>query len=115
MHKSQRVLDHQRFQFTVVRSTPERPFQESPANLYFTLVAIQVPIARTSNDSTRSAINYRKGALGLNRSGEEPLKDFGFVAIIFWMLFPDERITGCGKKSVKVAKGERAYLNQVAD
>src|ERR1700730_14168892 len=54
--KTEGVREHERLQFSVVRSAPERALQKCPADLDLALREIEVPVSRASDDPARLAI-----------------------------------------------------------
>src|ERR1700730_3192841 len=89
LHKSKGVVKHEGFQLTVIRSTPERSFQEGPANLHFTFGGIEIAVSGAANHSAGGPLDDGEGAFRFDGSIEESLKDLRLVAVVFRMLLPD--------------------------
>ena len=108
------MVEHQRLQFTVVRSAPEFPFQKSKANLHFAVIGLEVVVARTANDPVGRPLDHGERSFRFNGPIEVSLKDLPRVAIRFRMLLPNQRIAGRSKESLEVSGAQGAELNKTS-
>jgi hypothetical protein len=109
-----RVIEHQRFQLTIVTSAPKRSFQKSPTNLDLGSGRFQIAVARASNDSAGLSVNDRECAFRRDRTVEKFLKYFALVTVVFRMLFPDQRIARGEEKRLEIVRLQRAKFDQIS-
>jgi hypothetical protein len=114
INELKRVIEHQRFQLTIVTPAPETSFQKGPANLYFAFSRIQIAVARASNHSAGLSLDDGERAFRFNRAVKEFLKDAPFVAVVFRMLFPDQRIARGEEKRLEIVRLQRAKFDQLS-
>src|SRR5437764_10916014 len=108
------MVKHEGFQLAVIRSAPERSFQEGPANLHFTFRGIEIAVSGAANHSAGGPLDDGEGAFRFHGAIEVFLKDLRLVAVVFRMLFPNEWIAGGGKERVEVLPRERTQLNEIS-
>src|SRR5262249_10316311 len=66
------------------------------------------------DDLPRGAIHDREGAARLDGAVEVALEDVAFVAIVFRMLLPDERVGGGRVEGIEVVPSQRPEFHEVA-
>ena len=114
LNKLERMIQHQAFHFEIVPPAPVLSCEECPSNFDFRSLRI-VTIKPTRSDHLLTLfIYYHKRAAGFQRFTEEDFEHLFFVAIVLWMLFPDERVGRDCKKIVPIFRPEWAELDKLA-
>src|SRR5689334_25427663 len=96
------MAQHQALDLAIRGSAPIPAFKKRPADLDFAFVRGQVPITRAADDASRLDVDDGKSSARIDPALEIFPKDLGLIALVVWMLLPDEWVLRCLVKRVIV-------------
>src|SRR5206468_3976999 len=112
--EAERIVEHERFQFGVVRTAPKCSLEERKADDHFTPLGAVFVIARASDDPSRLSLDDGKSTLRFHRAIEEFLEYRARVALPIGVLLPDKRIARGFKESLEIVQAQGTQLDQLA-
>src|SRR4051812_39981193 len=102
------MIDHERLELAIIRTAPEGPLQERPADLNFISQGSQIVVSGAPDDSAGARFDNHERAFRFHGTAEIRLEDLPLVTIAFRMLRPYQRVARRREKRVEIFSHERA-------